>query len=63
MKTVTITLIKDFVKPGRTIPSGTSFDITEDRVQNFIDTGLIAGKSQKKKSAKKIEKATIDKSI
>ena len=63
MKTVTVTLLKDFVKPGRTIPSGTTLEITEDRVQNFIDTGLIAGKTEKKKVAKKIEKATIDKSI
>tara|TARA_R100001015_G_C4576229_1_gene133467 strand:+ start:119 stop:304 length:186 start_codon:yes stop_codon:yes gene_type:complete len=61
MEKVKVTLIRDFVMPGKTLLKGTELEITADRVQNFIDTGLIAGKKEKKKAANKIEKAAIDK--
>lgn len=64
METIKITLIKDFVMPGKTIAAGTEMEITQDRLQNFIDAGLVAGKKvkkEKKAKAAKIETAVIDK--
>ena len=49
MEKVKVTLIRDFVMPGKTLSKGTELEITADRVQNFIDTGLIAGKKRKRK--------------
>ena len=60
MEKVKVTLIRDFVMPGKTLSKGTELEITADRVQNFIETGLIAGKKEKKKAANKIEKAALD---
>jgi len=60
MKRVKITLIKDFVLPGKTIEAGREIEISEDRLANFRECGLIEGKAKPKKKAAKIEKATFE---
>tara|TARA_S200002703_G_scaffold150678_1_gene149293 strand:+ start:1232 stop:1429 length:198 start_codon:yes stop_codon:yes gene_type:complete len=54
-----VTLIRDFVFPGKTIKKGTEIEITEDRVPGMVKAGLIEGTEKKEKRKVKTEKASL----
>lgn len=54
-----VTLIRDFVFPGKTIKKGTEIEITEDRKEGMIKAGLIEGEVKKEKRKVKTEKASL----
>tara|TARA_R110002020_G_scaffold154529_9_gene334428 strand:- start:220 stop:417 length:198 start_codon:yes stop_codon:yes gene_type:complete len=57
--TLKVTLIRDFVFPGKTIKKGSEIEITEDRVASMVKAGLIAGTDKKERRKIKTEKASL----
>jgi hypothetical protein len=54
-----VTLIRDYVFPGKTIKKGSEIEVTEDRIASLIKAGLIEGDNKKSKRKLKTEKASL----
>lgn len=56
---VKVTLIRDFVLPGKTIKKGSEIEVTQDRLVSLIKSKLIEDPNKKAKRQIKAETASL----
>ncbi len=59
MKNVKVTLIRDYVFPGKTIKKGSEIEVMSERLESLKKAGLIEDTDKKAKRQIKTEKASL----
>tara|TARA_R110000796_G_scaffold67995_2_gene155971 strand:- start:1305 stop:1505 length:201 start_codon:yes stop_codon:yes gene_type:complete len=59
MKNVKVTLIRDYVFPGKTIKKGSEIEVMQERLESLKKAGLIEDTDKKEKRQIKTEKASL----
>lgn len=59
MEKVKVTLIRDYVFPGKTIKKGSEIEVMEERLESLKKAGLIEDTDKKAKRQIKTEKASL----
>jgi hypothetical protein len=59
MEKVKVTLIRDYVFPGKTIKKGSEIEVMKERLESLKKAGLIEDTDKKAKRQIKTEKASL----